>query len=463
MLKAITSKQNFNSIYTNINTLKISHILIKKNKTSPCSPDKNIQIFAKKKIKHCVKNKPRIICLRRTTKINQTLNNMLFTSLIHKNLAKYSITPTQFNSNIITNIIFDENTHYVSKFKDFLYWDDDGEFLKAFFPKKKQKEKMERILFFYTHFYNMNEIYSKYLRIGDCTNVMLKYYKNKKKIVEKDKSADTENVTKNSNGNKLDNSQKIKENIFSKQHTKLLSISMTLSKIANPLEEIGNNKALMTTRDSSKGFLSRNTKGTFEENNGPLEFASGELTIKSIINNMNQDKKKIKPKIVINNNNLNRLKTLMIQTKFGPPQKNKNKNLNINLPTMQKYPQKVSNSNNNNCRIPKLNTANYTINSQTKIKLFSNIVNPNQKNKILQIKTACLTERTYSNPKSSHNTCSNAKKSKGIIISIPKSKTFKSSQPSFEKTKKQRAKIKKSVRTNNLKLNLIAMKKLVIK
>ena len=72
MLKAITSKQNFNSIYTNINTLKISHILIKKNKTSPCSPDKNIQIFAKKKIKHCVKNKPRIICLRRTTKINQT-------------------------------------------------------------------------------------------------------------------------------------------------------------------------------------------------------------------------------------------------------------------------------------------------------------------------------------------------------------------------------------------------------
>lgn len=461
MLKATTSKQNFNSIYTNVNPLKISQILIKKNKTSPCSPDKNIQMFAKKKIKHCVKNKPRIICLRKATKVKQTPNNMLFSSLIYKNLSKYNTTPTQFNSNIITNVIFDENTHYVSRFKDFLYWDDDGEFLKAFYPKKKQIEKMERILFYYTHFYSLYEIYSKYLRIGDCTKVMFKYYKNKKKIVEKDKSADTENATKNSNGNKLDNPQKNNENILSK-HTKLLSISMTLSKITNPLEDIGNNKALMTTRDSSRGFLSRNTKGTIEDNNGPLGFASSELTIKSIINNMNRDEKKMKPKLVINNNNLNRLKTLKIQTKFGPPQKNKNnKNLNINLPTMKKMPQKVSP--NNNCRIPKLTPANFTINSQTKIKLFSNIVNPNQKNKILQIKTNCLTERTYSNPKSSHNTCSNVKKTKGIIMSIPKSKTLKFSQPSLEKTKKQRAKIKKNGQTNNLKLNLIAMKKLVIK
>ena len=86
MLKAITSKQNFNSIYTNINTLKISHILIKKNKTSPCSPDKNIQIVAKKKIKHCVKKKPHTIYQKKTTNIHQTKKNTKLTYPHHNKL-----------------------------------------------------------------------------------------------------------------------------------------------------------------------------------------------------------------------------------------------------------------------------------------------------------------------------------------------------------------------------------------
>ena len=50
---------------------------------------------------------------------------------------KYSKLPRNYNVNVIDNIIYNEKSHIVAEFKDRLIIDDNGEFLKRFYKKKK--------------------------------------------------------------------------------------------------------------------------------------------------------------------------------------------------------------------------------------------------------------------------------------------------------------------------------------
>ena len=50
---------------------------------------------------------------------------------------KYSKMPHTYNVNIIDNIIYNEKSHIVAEFKDRLIIDDNGEFLKRFYKKRK--------------------------------------------------------------------------------------------------------------------------------------------------------------------------------------------------------------------------------------------------------------------------------------------------------------------------------------
>ena len=112
MIRAITTKK----------TLLTSFAFISKNKTSHSSPDKYslTSSLTRKKISYH-KSKPRILCLKKTVSLRKSFQSK-FPSIIQKNLSKYNTTPTKYNTSIITSIIFDENTHLVSTFKDFLYW-----------------------------------------------------------------------------------------------------------------------------------------------------------------------------------------------------------------------------------------------------------------------------------------------------------------------------------------------------
>ena len=44
------------------------------------------------------------------------------------NLKKYNITPEMYNKKIINDIIYDENKHIVSQFKNYLLWDENSDF-----------------------------------------------------------------------------------------------------------------------------------------------------------------------------------------------------------------------------------------------------------------------------------------------------------------------------------------------
>ena len=67
-------------------------------------------------------------------------------SLLH---SKYLITPTQINSNVISNIIYNEKLHIVSEFKEWLIYDDQNEFLKRFYNNNESVGKLINLFEFY--------------------------------------------------------------------------------------------------------------------------------------------------------------------------------------------------------------------------------------------------------------------------------------------------------------------------
>ena len=67
---------------------------------------------------------------------------------------KYSKLPLSYGSNIIDNIIYNEKSHIVARFKDRLIIDDTGEFLKRYYKKNESDIRLPK-------FYEYYELYSK--------------------------------------------------------------------------------------------------------------------------------------------------------------------------------------------------------------------------------------------------------------------------------------------------------------
>ena len=70
-----------------------------------------------------------------------------------KNLSlKYNSFENSYTLVCINNLIYTENCHIVARFKDFLYYDDDTEFLNKFFQKKQQKKILIKVFNFYSKY-----------------------------------------------------------------------------------------------------------------------------------------------------------------------------------------------------------------------------------------------------------------------------------------------------------------------
>ena len=70
-----------------------------------------------------------------------------------KNLiSKYNSFENSYTLICINNLIYTENCHIVARFKDFLYYDDDTEFLNKFFGKNEQKKILSKVFHFYSKY-----------------------------------------------------------------------------------------------------------------------------------------------------------------------------------------------------------------------------------------------------------------------------------------------------------------------
>ena len=79
-------------------------------------------------------------------------------------IKKYVNLPQKYNSNIIDNIIYNERSHIVAKFKDYLILDDNGEFLKRYY---KYTESILRLPKFYEYYELYSKIFPNYTSIPE--------------------------------------------------------------------------------------------------------------------------------------------------------------------------------------------------------------------------------------------------------------------------------------------------------
>ena len=98
----------------------------------------------------------------------------------HKLIKRYDKPLSYHDVKIINDILYNEKTHYVEQFKEYLIYEDDNEFLKRFYKDKELKIKLPKILCFYEKY---SKIYANYTVIPE-SKYMYKNIKRKQKMID---------------------------------------------------------------------------------------------------------------------------------------------------------------------------------------------------------------------------------------------------------------------------------------
>ena len=102
-------------------------------------------------LKYNLYNRKHIIKRNSFSKTKNKHNyNKSIKKLIHRNfIQKYKCMASNYNLFIANNIIFNDRAHIVSRFKEYLILDDEGEFLKRFYRKKESVTRLQKYFKFY--------------------------------------------------------------------------------------------------------------------------------------------------------------------------------------------------------------------------------------------------------------------------------------------------------------------------
>jgi hypothetical protein len=100
---------------------------------------------------------------------------------IHSNLnKKYLTSRDYYNSKVITDIIYNENTNLVSVFKDYLIYDDISEFLKRYYSTDEFPSRLPKIFEFYEKY---SKVFPNYVNIPE-NKYMFKNIERKQKFID---------------------------------------------------------------------------------------------------------------------------------------------------------------------------------------------------------------------------------------------------------------------------------------
>ena len=113
----------------------------------------------------------------------------LLQSQINKNLSKKYMTSKDFyNVKIINDIIYNENTHIVSVFKDYLILDDISEFLKRSYANFETKPRLIKIYEFYDKY---SKVFPNYVVLPE-SKYMFKNIERKQRMIDEKQKYKTE-------------------------------------------------------------------------------------------------------------------------------------------------------------------------------------------------------------------------------------------------------------------------------
>ena len=148
-----------------------------------------------KKINNFIINNKNIIRNNKNISIPKSL-------IILQNLKKYSITKERYNIYIINSIIFDQKSHIVTEFKNYLLWDESSEFLKRFYNLYESFDRLPSI----SQYYEIYTLFApKYFGLESPLIIIMNDWTKKKKnyleyIEDKeDKKKNKEYIEKNTN------------------------------------------------------------------------------------------------------------------------------------------------------------------------------------------------------------------------------------------------------------------------
>jgi hypothetical protein len=99
--------------------------------------------------------------------------------LINKLKAKYYMSHTAYSQKIINDIIYNEKSNIVAKFKDFLIFDDLSEFMKRYYKLSETYTRLPKI---YDYYENYSKIFPNYTNLPEAKYVYKNIQKKQKMI-----------------------------------------------------------------------------------------------------------------------------------------------------------------------------------------------------------------------------------------------------------------------------------------
>lgn len=107
--------------------------------------------------------------------------NLLIENVLWENLEKKYLTSREYyNSKIVTDVIYNENTHIVSVFKDYLIFDDVSEFLKRSYTTQESYQRLPKVFEFYEKY---SKVFPNYIAIPE-QKFMFKNIERKQRMID---------------------------------------------------------------------------------------------------------------------------------------------------------------------------------------------------------------------------------------------------------------------------------------
>jgi hypothetical protein len=299
---------------------------------------------------------------------------------------KYNSFENSYSLICINNLIYTENCHIVARFKDFLYYDDDTEFINKFFYKNELKKILKKVFNFYSKYC---KVFPNYMILPE-NEFLYRNLRKKQKLIDQfnEIKKEEEENRKHLNLKKNKNNEN-KYIIFGKKEQESIDKykpSFTQSTIMMDYLNFYNSSSNEKSRlkisydlNDSKNTISLNYNN--KENMDLNDINTSELTLISITNLINKSPTKTE-KTSGKNQSSNKLsftphKSKTKTEKFNIVEDKSGNNLNDDIKKKYiSYYQSKKDRNtkqlNNNIKVNHENNTNYNSNSNTNNKLNNN-------------------------------------------------------------------------------------------
>ena len=211
----------------------------------------------------------------------------IFEENAKKKLIKKYDNPIYFHDiKVINDIIYNEKTHFVEAFKEYLIYEDINEFLLKFYSKKEIIKKLPKILIFYAKY---SKIYANYTVIPE-SKYMYKNIKRKQKMIDQIQNDDNNESNKSTLSNQIvftknaiNSINSITKSIYNNNSDSINLSNQSYNSINKLINKLSN--------EEEKSKNENNNKKNIKNKNNSNENNCNNLDNKKSINKNNSKKK----------------------------------------------------------------------------------------------------------------------------------------------------------------------------